>query len=174
LEIFSIDTATENNLGSFLADFLPNPLTIYGVSNELFIKHALSELSDCISTGGFILVAKEEGKVVGLIALKRSEWDTKHFDIEISKIDQLLASGNYSESTNIKQRLVSSLLAKCSKELLLHVSARVNKEDLSSIHALESKNFRLMDILVTYSVDLRKHPRTKINNQYCIRAIRKD
>jgi len=172
LEIFPLDTKTESILPSFLAVSLFNPFAIYGVSQDLFVKYVLSELSDTVSKGGYVLVAKKDNEVVGLISLKRSEWDSNHFAIKISKIDQLIAAGDYLESTNIKRLLISSLLTKCSKELLLHVSARVNKEDLSSIHALESKYFRLMDILVTYSLDFRKNPLKHTENQHHVRKFR--
>lgn len=174
LEIFPLDTKTESVLPSFLAGSLFNPFAIYGVRQDLFVKYVLSELSNIVSSGGYVLVAKEANEVVGLISLKRSEWDTSHFGIEISKIDQLIASGNYFDSTNIKRRLLSSLLERCSRDLLLHVSARVNKEDLSSIHALESKYFRLMDILVTYSLDFRKNPFIHSKCQYHVRKFRPD
>lgn len=174
MKILPLDTKAESTLSSFLAVSLFNPFAIYGVSKDLFVNYVLSELSDVVSKGGFVLVAKEDSEVVGLISLNRSEWDSKHFGIEISKIDQLLAVGNYIETANIKRCLISNLLARCTKELLLHVSARIAKEDLSSIHALESKYFRLMDILVTYSLDLRKHPRIHIENQYNIRKFRPD
>jgi hypothetical protein len=171
LKILPLDIKVESTLSSFLDVSLFNPFAIYGVSKDIYVNYVLSELSDVVSKGGFVLVAKEGNEVVGLISLKRSEWDSKHFNIEISNIDQLIAAGDYLESMHIKRRLISSLLAMCSKELLLHVTARVNKEDLSSIHALESKYFRLMDILVTYFLDLRKHPQIHIENQYDVRKF---
>ena len=174
LEMFLLETKLPENLSKFLTSSLINPFASYGVSQDRFVNYTLSELSEIVSKNGFVFVAQEDKEIVGLISLKKSNWDSKHFGIEISKIEHLIASGNYLESTNIKKRLVSKLLAKCGKELLLHVSVRVNKEDLSSIHALESKGFRLMDILVTYSMDLREHPKITANNQYQIRRFRPD
>ena len=174
MEILPLDIKSERNLPSFLANSLDNPFATYGVQKDLYIKYVLSDLSDTVSKGGFILAAKENNDVIGLVSLKRSDWDSQHFAIAISKIDQLLSTGNYLESTNIKRRLIAGLLAKCSKDLLLHVSIRVNKEELSSIHALESKFFRLMDILVTYSIDLRKHKIINSPNPYDIRKFRPD
>jgi hypothetical protein len=174
LKIFLLDAKTERILPSFLAVSLSNPFAIYGVSQDLFVKYVLSELSHTVSKGGFVLVAKKDDELVGLISLKQSDWDSNHFGIRISKIDQLIATGNYLESINIKRRLISGLLTECSKELLLHLSARVNKEDLSSIHALESKYFGLMDILVTYSIDFRKHPLIYTENLHHVRKFRLD
>ena len=174
MEILPLDIKLENNLSSFLAESLFNPFAVYGVSQNAFANYVLSELSDVISKGGFVLVAKEDRKVVGLISSNRSEWDSLHFTIGMSKIDRLLSSGDYLESIHIKQRLISNLLARCSKELLLHISARISKEDLSRIHATKNKCFRLMDIIVTYSLDLRKHPRINTENPYLIRKLKPD
>jgi hypothetical protein len=171
LKIFPLDIRTESTLRSFIAGSLFNPYAIYKVSDDRFFDYFFSELSDGISKGDLVLVAKEDNELVGLISLTRSEWDSKHFGIKISKINQLVATGDYLKSLHIKRRLISSLIEMCNKELLLHVSARVNKEDLSSIHALESKYFRLMDILVTYFLDYRKHPLIHNENRYNIRKF---
>jgi hypothetical protein len=172
LEILLLDTETEGLLDSFLAVSLFNPYEIYGVSQDTFVKYTHSEICDSISKDGYVLVAKNDSQLVGLISLARSEWDSKHFGLQISAIKHLLSVGNYFEQTDIKRRLISSLLTRCTKDLLLHVSARVNKEDLSSIHALESKGFSLMDVLVTYCIDLRKDCIIPTENRYVIRKVR--
>jgi hypothetical protein len=162
----------ESIIDIFLADALFNPFEIYDIDQSVFVKYIHSELLDSISKGGYVLVAKNNNQVVGLISLEQSEWDSEHFKTPISKINHLLALGTYFEQTNVKRRLISSLLAKCSRNLLLHVSARVNKEDLSSIHSLESRSFKLMDVLVTYSIDLRKTKPIGMDNRYSIRKFR--
>jgi hypothetical protein len=172
LEILPLNERMENNLKSFLTSSLSNPYAEYGVSQDIFSNYVFSEFSDIISSGGFVLVAKEGKEILGLISLKRSDWDSKHFSIEISKIGHLISSGNYLESISIKKSLISNLLAKCSKELLLNLSVRVNKEDLSSCHALEDNQFRLMDVLVTYATDFRKNPHVFQNPKYTIRKFK--
>ena len=174
MEIIPLDTKLESNIRAFLANSLVNPFAGYGVSQEIYCNYITSELFKVVSEGGFVLVAKESKEVIGLISLIHSEWDSTHFDIEISKIGHLFGSGTYLDCTYIKNRLISSLLVKCSKELLLNLSARVNKEDLSSCHALENNQFKLMDVLVTYSIDLRKKPQIPTNSQYKIRKYRPD
>lgn len=157
-----------------MKNYSTNPYEAYGVSQEFYTSYILYEINEILSTGGFVLIAKEANDIVGMVSLTRSDWDSQHFSIEMSKIDHLIAIGDYFESTHIKKRLLSSLIAKCSKELLLHISIRINKEDLSSIHALESQNFKLMDFLVTYSIDLRKHQKNLIQSKYLIRSIKPD
>ncbi len=174
MEIFQIDSKSLVTLKPFLVNSILNPYSIYDVNQQSYANCALSELVDVASSGGFVLVAKEENEIVGLVSLKRSDWDTKHFGIEISKIGHLLATGDYLRSYSIKRRLVSALISKCERELLLHVSARVSKEDLSSIHALEDSRFKLMDVLVTYSVDLRKISPLSMEKKFNVRKFRSE
>jgi RimJ/RimL family protein N-acetyltransferase len=174
LEILLLDAKTEGMLDSFLFISLSNPYEIYGVNQDTFVKFTHNEIFDIVSKGGYVFVAKDCNQLVGLISLVQSDWDSKHFGIQISKISHLISIGNYYEQTRIKRQLISILLARCSKGLLLHISARVNKEDLSSIHALESNNFKLMDVLVTYSIDLRKDHLIPIENHYNIRKSKPD
>ena len=145
-----------DRLKPFIAQLNYLPFLEYGVGRDLIADYVIGELAEIVSSDGFVLVAEEAGEVVGLVDFKRLEWDSTHFGIETAKIDHLFASGDYFRSLYIKQKLISQLLMECHDRLVLHLSARVSKEDLSSIHALESKSFRLMDVLVTYSFYFKK------------------
>jgi hypothetical protein len=163
-----------DRLKRFVTQCNYNPFWEYGASQDLVSDYVIRQLSDIVSRGGFVFLAREQDEILGLIASEKLEWDSAHFGFEISKIAYLFATGDYFESLNIKQQLISHLLTRCYKTLSLHLSARVNKEDLSSIHALESKCFRLMDVLVTYSIDFRKRQSSAHENQYPIRELRSD
>ncbi|MCK4434606.1 hypothetical protein KAU92_03870, partial [Candidatus Bathyarchaeota archaeon] len=70
--------------------------------------------------------------------------------------------------------LISHTLTECCQKQISHLSARVYKEDLSSIHALESKGFQLMGIIVTHFLDLRKRKIVHLENQWNIRKFKPD
>ncbi len=146
----------------------------YGIDQELATKYTLQELSDSISKNDLVLGAKEQDEFIGAVSLENLNWDSKHFGIECKKINQLIARGDYFESLRIKQKLITNLLANYHKKSAIHISARVYKEDLSSIHALESKSFRLMDFLVTYIFNLRKQKIPDIETQIQIAELRQD
>lgn len=173
MKVHVIEQSSVGELRPFIAkcDFIP--YIEYGVDRDLIANYLVEELSSIVSKGGFVLAAKEQEEVIGIVSLEKSEWDTAHFGINLSKIAHLYSSGDFIKSLNVKQKLISSLLEKCCEKLLLHISARVHKEDLSSIHALESNSFRLMDVLVTYFFDLRK-PRPNPAIQLDIRLFKKD
>ena len=159
-------------LKPFIEKCVHTPFKEYDVSQDLSANYIIEELSDITSNHGFVFVAKNQSEIIGLIASERLEWDSTHFGFEISKITHLLAVGNYFETFDIKQKLISHLLSKCYSILSLHLSARVSKEDLSSIHALENKSFRLMDVLVTYSFDLRKQKWVNTESPCLVRKFR--
>ncbi len=174
MEIFPLTAETISLLDPLLNAHLASPFAIYGVPHDKFTKYVHHQLLEILEKGGFVLAAQLENEIVGFASLISSDWDSKLFGFPISKLNHLVAAGNYLEQLNIKRRLISEILKKCSKELLLHVSARVNKEDLSSIHALEADRFKLMDVLVTYSIDFRKDQFTQKKNSYNIRKFRLD
>jgi dTDP-4-amino-4,6-dideoxy-D-galactose acyltransferase len=156
MNIEPYDSCHLDSLKQFIAKCNYLPFSEYGVSRDQISDYVVGELSETVSSGGFVFVAKDSEETVGLIDLKKLEWDSAHFGIETAKIDYLLASGDYLKSLYTKQKLISRLMMECHDRLVSHMSIRVNKEDVSSIHALESKAFRLMDVLVTYSFDFRK------------------
>ncbi|HLN89457.1 MAG TPA: GNAT family N-acetyltransferase [Candidatus Binatia bacterium] len=146
-------------LKPFLEECKFLPYAEYNVSRDLSANLVLNEISDIISKKGLCLVAREQSNVIGLISLEKLDWDTNHFGFPIAKISHLMSAGDNHQSFNVKRKLISATLERCYANLQLHVFARVNKEDLISIHALESQSFHLMDVLVTYSFDFRKQQR---------------
>lgn len=174
MRIHSLEKPSSDELKPLLVSCNFVPFKEYGVQEDLLVNYITNELSDLISRKGSVLVAEEQGKIIGLLSSEKSDWDSSHFGIDISRITHLYATGDYFESFNVKQKLISHLQTKCLSDLSLHVSMRVHKEDLSSIHALESKSFRLMDVLVTYFFDLRKQNRVKIETQTHVRSFKQE
>jgi hypothetical protein len=161
-----------DKLKQFVAECNNLPFLEYGVSRDRIDDYVVGELSESVSSGGLVFVAEEAEEIIGLIDFKKLEWDSAHFGIETARIDYLLASGDYLRSLYIKQKLISRLMMECHDLLVSHLSARVNKEDISSIHALESKSFRLMDVLVTYSFDFRSQKWLEPVTVYPVRPFR--
>ncbi len=174
MKIYSLEQSSSRELKPLITNYEYVTLKEYGVQEDLIVNHIINELSSIISRKGSVFVAVEQGKIIGLISLEKSDWDSNHFGIDIFKISHLYATGDYFESFNVKQKLISHLQTKCLSNLSLHISTRVYKEDLSSIHSLESKSFQMMDVLVTYLFDLRKQNRVKTENQTHVRPFKKE
>ena len=172
MNICSYEPSCLDKMKRFIAQCDYLPFFEYGISRDVVSNYIIEEISDTVSNGGFVFVAKEAEEIIGLIDSESLKWDSTHFGIETAKINYLLASGDYFKSLHTKEELVTHLLRNCYNRLTLHLSARVNKEDLSSIHALENKSFRLMDVLVTYSYDLRNTKGLETAPVHPVRSIR--
>jgi hypothetical protein len=173
MKIYPLENPSSRELKPLIANCKFITLKEYEIPEDLIVRYITNELSELIYRKGSIFVAEEQEKIMGLISLEKLNWDSKHFGIDIFKISHLYASGNYSESFNVKQKLISHLQTRCLTNLSLHISTRVYKEDLSSIHALENRSFQLMDVLMTYLFDFRKQNKVKIETQTHVRPFKK-
>jgi ribosomal protein S18 acetylase RimI-like enzyme len=171
--LYPLERNIMNRAKRLIATWHLKPYREYGINEHLLENYVLNEISELLTQReNFGFVAEEKGRLVGLVAVERLGWDTKHFGMEMAKISHLLATGAYSKAFELKRELVSCVLAKCREERISHLSARVFKEDLTSIHALESNSFRLMDIIVTDSFNLRKK-QIPTENQWHVREFKK-
>jgi hypothetical protein len=156
MEIFSLDKNSLEELTPFITKQKYLPFSEYDIKLNLIANNVVQDLSRILSKDGLVFSAKIHGRVVGIVSLEKLEWDSDHFGIQSAKIAHLIASGNYFESLLIAQKMISHILTECYRKKVLHVSVRVYKEDMPTIHALESKSFRLMDVLVTYCYNFQK------------------
>ncbi len=174
MNIYKLELSSLEALHPFIGKCNFIPFNEYNVKREVLVNYVVEELSDLLHRGGSVLIAREEGATIGLISSESSQWDSDLFGMKISKVIHLMSSEDYLKAYFVKRKLLTELLAECCSRLSVHLSARVCKEDLSSVHALESKSFRLMDVLVTYSFDLRNQF-TKESDACChVRRFMKD
>lgn len=175
MKIYAIERPMLKRLKPLVEDYQFKPYKEYKIEQGLLESYVIDDISEILSRKeNFVLVAEETGKPIGLICVERLDWDTKHFGIEMAKIRYLVASGDYSEAYGVKCELISRVLEECGQKRISHLSARVHKEDLSSIHALESKGFRLMGIIVTHFLDLRKRNFVHLENKWHVRQFKPD
>jgi RimJ/RimL family protein N-acetyltransferase len=115
------------------------------------IKHSIAD------DHNHLFVASDKGIVVGMAVLNFLPWDTEHFGFSMAQIRYLMADGDYARAHSIKVRLIAFISSYCKEEGTVHISGRVDAEDISSIHALESSGFKLVDTLVKYVFNCHKH-----------------
>jgi ribosomal protein S18 acetylase RimI-like enzyme len=172
-KIYPLEGDMLERLKPLIMSYQFKPYREHQIEDHLLESYVIDEIDSLLShRDNFAFVAEERGTLVGLVSVERLDWDTKHFGIEMARIPHLIASDGYSKAYELKCKLISHVLAKCCQEKISHLSARVSKEDLTSIHALESKCFRLMDVIVTGSLDLRKREIAQIENQWHVREFR--
>jgi ribosomal protein S18 acetylase RimI-like enzyme len=146
---------TLHELRSLSDGFQYCPYRNYKLEGHKFEKHIIEDISDVLSNkNNFALAASSQNKFVGLISLEQLKWDTNYFGIRMAKIPHLIVHRKYPQQFELRRQLIIRLMQECSARNIKHLSARVAKEDVSSIHALESHGFRLMDLIVTGFVNI--------------------
>ena len=122
----------------------------------------------------FILVAYENRKreIIGLIVFNFLSWDTQHFGFKMGKIDYLITSESYPKPLLLKVKLLKHLLKLCKNRNIFHLYSRIDTRDISSIHALETVGFKVMDTLVTYVFNRHKHNVLDIKEMCKVRELK--
>ncbi len=88
---------------------------------------------------------------VALAQLEPLEWDTRMLGRPAARVNWLIASGDYQTGLERKRQLLDRLLEDACRRGVEHLTARVAANDPSSIHALQSRGFVLLDSIVTFS-----------------------
>lgn len=100
----------------------------------------------------------EDNEIIGVVIFERLKWDTEHFGINIGRINEIIAWGrDYRMELAVKDEMLRFMGNKCEKDEIVCVYCRVDINDFSSIHSLESNGFRLIDVLTTCCFDFRKN-----------------
>lgn len=173
--IDSLQESMFKRIRPLIVNYQFKPYQEYDIEQNRLVNYAVDEISSVLSRKeNLVSVAEERGKLVGLVSLERLDWDAKHFGVEMAKIGYLISEGGFSKAFDVKSSLLSYLLKICSERQISHLTARVHTEDISSVHALENKSFRVMDTTVTYSFDLRKNQIPELEDQCYVREFRQD
>jgi hypothetical protein len=128
------------------------PFVEYGISRNSIKNYIVEDLRNSLNKNSLILLAEEGNNIVGLLNAGKSEWDSKHFEVNIGNIRHLFTAGTYFERRQRTEQMLSYLKKKIVFDLLITKS---HTEDTSLIHGLESNSFQLMDTLVTYFFDFK-------------------
>jgi len=128
------------------------PFMEYGIARDSLINYLVEDLRNSLNEGSLMLLAEEGNNTVGLLNAGKSEWDSKHFEVNIGNIRHLFTSGTYFERKQRTEKMLSYFNKKTVFDLLITKS---HTEDTPSIHGLENTSFQLMDTLVTYFFDFK-------------------
>jgi ribosomal protein S18 acetylase RimI-like enzyme len=152
IQVASIEDITFDSIKRIIAANKFFPYTEYGIPIELLTKYFLQNLNNSINKDFFVILATKSDNIIGLLAGGKSDWDSKHFGVDIAKVEYILTLGDYCERKQISKQLLS-----CFSTISKHKLAitRTHTEDTAIIHSLEENSFKLMDTLVTYFFDFR-------------------
>lgn len=164
-------------LGTLLSGYR-FPTYLHYPNSHRFVNYLMGLFRDIhrseAKTG--IVAEAENGHLVGLASLERLAWDSEHFATEMAKIGHLLAIGSYQESVKVKDALLTCILQRCEAQQIGFLSCRINSEDFSGLHLLESNGFNLMDTIIVLSKDLQYEDAVAIGDKegYRIREFKRE
>ena len=82
------------------------------------------------------------------------DWDSRMFGMPAARLEYLIAPREYGPGLSSKLQLLDVAIEQCRAAGVRHLSARVDAGDLSTIHALEARDFQLLDGIQTFSTSL--------------------
>lgn len=110
----------------------------------------------------FITVLEKEVK--SIVSIKHLEWDSNIFNKKIG-----LFSVCYGSLQKETYKVVMNDVDKvCKEESFECIFAKVNVDDYSTMHILESSGYNLMDSIVTFKIKLNLEEKIDISNKYTI------
>lgn len=135
-------------------EFLPY-WWIRGVTSESRKALMGQALDEALSANDRCLVGCTSNKkgLIGFSQMRRLEWDTNHFGLEIWRLDHL---GTWGETRQkiVTQELVEGSLWAANIHGCQSIQARIPVDNLAAVHALEDVGFRTMEVLTTWVFDL--------------------
>lgn len=100
----------------------------------------------------YLLIAERDGKVVGVCAFLKSDWDSGHFGFPCGAIKYLLAEGSADASLAVKSAMLKHVLDRHREDKMDFLHCRMDKADDSSIRALAENGFQPVTTLVRHVV----------------------
>ncbi|MBT9142755.1 MAG: dTDP-fucosamine acetyltransferase [Dehalococcoidia bacterium] len=120
-----------------------------GAESSLF-----SQIADsCSNKLKYSIIARKQNDIAGFAVFEKLLWDTEHFGINIGRIKEIVSAGGYEEALAANDAMLKFIEKRCSQEGFSCVYCRVDINDSSSIHSLESNGFRMIDALITLRFD---------------------
>lgn len=134
---------------------------IYSIDRKLleWRRNEILEAIANVSENDLCYVLNKDGPIKGLILARKLAWDTDFFNINCSIVDILFSkSESYQEEIEFNRKLLKRLSNWIVNENIKFLVAKVDSQNLSSIHSLEKFGFFYMETIVTYVHDFRSSP----------------
>jgi GNAT superfamily N-acetyltransferase len=93
-----------------------------------------------------------QDQIRGILFFDCLDWDSRIFDIPMSKVDLYVNGTDYSEALLIGTQLLAVIDELCVDMGVRHVASKVNTLDIPTVHALERYDFHLMDTIALFSL----------------------
>lgn len=125
----------------------------------------LAEVEDALALEGGIAVTSGDGSAIAVGRML--EWDSRFFAVPMARVEYVIGS-----DPAAADRALDALLDALRGNGARHLTARADVADVRLVAALESRGFRLMDALVTYTTRPRGEPPKAVREVGAIRPLR--
>lgn len=125
-----------------------------GVEPKNVIRLLTNEISlASVNPQSTLLSAMDDSDLVGLLTFAPLPWDTKLFGRKMGAIKHFLVPHAHPEKERISHSLIAEAIHQAKGQNYEFVLGKISTDDITSLHALEKNNFRLMDTLLNYVYD---------------------
>ncbi|KPK98942.1 MAG: hypothetical protein AMJ95_01395 [Omnitrophica WOR_2 bacterium SM23_72] len=138
-----------------------------------YIFNQISGLSTD-SKKNWIIIARCKDKIVGLVSLVKLVWAREIFGIEMAEMKHIIIPEEHKNNKDVIKNLLSFVSRICSQERVSCLYCRVSTDNYSVFHSLEEEGFKIMDTLVTYLFNKRKHKISPFKSMCQVRLFRDD
>ena len=119
----------------------------------------LSEIADLSrEERGEVFVAVKESKVVGMAAYNDLPWDTRVIGNRMGALKYIIVEPDSPQKEEAIEQLLNHIVDWAISRRIEFLLCKTYTDDMSTIHALEKNGFLLMDTLLDYVYDFRRHP----------------
>lgn len=144
---------------SHIIDAYPyKPFYYYSaLTNEAMTGYMLEEMTQAIETGsnwGIGFIKSEHPR--GLVICGRRAWETNVLGIEAGFIGPLMVDETDPSAHEVRQVLLARALNRLTQEGIVHVTIRLDMNEVRLLHLLEEQGFLTMDGILHFSLDLRR------------------
>lgn len=151
------DIRTIADYSHFISAMKYKSVAHYGDFAESAItKHIEYLIVKKISNGGCGILAHISNRPVVLALIQELPFETNVFGIKIKKIDFFSVITEYQNDLEVKKYILDWAFQNIFKNQV-PIHSRANISDFSTIHALESHSFKVMDVLLEFYKDIRDH-----------------
>lgn len=144
--------AHQSKVREFLRQYDFNPLRNYrGICpKDAGDYFARATLNLCNRQENRLLVGVNRNTVRGMLCVIPLAWDTHHFGMKMAKLLVLKRDAAGRRQAFDADQLLDSGIDLCQRQKIAHLTCRIDIDDIATAHALEERDFHLMDTIVTY------------------------
>jgi GNAT superfamily N-acetyltransferase len=160
MEITTLRSGDLDSLAPLLAANAFKPLRYLGreLGAELteFWSRSIADMARAPASRGFL--ALKDGSPQGVLIYSDNPWETNLFEKKAATINTFLLDGAVPDGLQAAQSLLDHALRDAAENGVKFLAGKTYTDDLTSIHAFESRGFLLMDTVVDCHYDYRRTP----------------